>query len=79
MEVLKALVDDGTHGSRIVKRVGVEERVGGEAWHGSVAVITSPTSSKKNRGSPFKQVSRNYRISLLLCYCNLITVFNHVR
>lgn len=55
MEVLKALVDDGTHGGRVVKRVGVEERVGGEAWHGSVAVITTP-SSKKNRGSAFKQV-----------------------
>lgn len=52
VEALKALVEDSP--VRMVRGV-VEERVGGEAWHGSMAVMT--TSTKRHHGSAFKQVN----------------------
>ncbi|KAG8319910.1 hypothetical protein J6590_081050 [Homalodisca vitripennis] len=58
LEVLKALVEE-TPGVKIVTpQVGMgvsRERVGGEAWHGSMAVIAHP-SGKQRRGSSFRQV-----------------------
>uniref|UniRef100_A0A1B6GJS3 Major facilitator superfamily (MFS) profile domain-containing protein n=1 Tax=Cuerna arida TaxID=1464854 RepID=A0A1B6GJS3_9HEMI len=58
MEVLKALVEE-TPGVKIVTpQVGMgvsRERVGGEAWHGSMAVIAHP-SGRQRRGSSFRQV-----------------------
>ncbi|XP_054266614.1 facilitated trehalose transporter Tret1-like [Macrosteles quadrilineatus] len=54
MDVLKALVDDSPNLATAVGAT-VEERVGGEAWYGSMAVMASPTT-KKRRGSSLKQV-----------------------
>lgn len=53
MEALKALVDDSPS---VGKVLGVEERVGGEGWHGSMTVIANSLPAKRKRGSSFRQV-----------------------
>lgn len=66
MEVLKSLVPESANSIKFA--VGSkEERVGGEAWHGSVAVISTPNENKKNRGSSLKQVS-NYTVECYLYF-----------
>uniref|UniRef100_A0A1B6DH14 Major facilitator superfamily (MFS) profile domain-containing protein n=2 Tax=Clastoptera arizonana TaxID=38151 RepID=A0A1B6DH14_9HEMI len=56
MDVLKSLVPAVVPTTNRLSIGSREERVGGEAWHGSVAVITDLNDSKRNRGSPVKQV-----------------------